>query len=311
MGFISYDDIMDQLNPYRMRYDLLTAEMIPTLACAKTDKIFKKSIALTNTKKCESCKNRIRADLVFCPFCGERMISLPYWSAVDENVADRLNAIQKEIVFAPAGFMTKVFHSYRDIVSARIRAGTSYYHPSWDSPTFDIELGINSPNDGDKEYCTLYGPFVEMFELINSACKRCASHYYSVGSIKTQKSEYFDSMTGIEFENYCASLLAGLGYSSIRKTKASGDQGVDLLAEKNRIKYAIQCKRYNSPIGNSAIQEVYAGACFYNCNASIVMTNSIFTNSAKELANRCHVELWDGHVLALKKDQVFLNSKHN
>ena len=310
MGFISLDDFISRNCPDAKRYVSLEAEDIPTLAYAKTGKILKKTIALTNTKKCESCKNRIRADLVFCPFCGEKMISLPYWSAVEESVADRLNAIQKEIVFAPAGFTTKVFHSYRDIVSVRISAGTPYFQPGG-TVTFDIELIIDSPNDGDKEYCTLYGPVVDMFELINCACKRCASRCFSIGDIKAQKSDYLESMSGIEFESYCASLLAGLGYSNIRKTKTTGDQGVDLIAEKNNIKYAIQCKRYNSPIGNSAIQEVYAGACFYNCNASIVMTNSIFTNSAIELANRCHVELWDGHILALKKDQVFLNSKHN
>lgn len=102
---------------------------------------------------------------------------------------------------------------------------------------------------------------------------------------------------GHDFEYYCAELLEKYGFSNATVTRGSGDQGVDIVAEKDKIKYAIQCKRYDQPVGNKAVQEVAAGRSFYNCNAAIVMTNSTFTSSAIELADKLGVTLWDGNFL--------------
>ncbi len=68
-----------------------------------------------------------------------------------------------------------------------------------------------------------------------------------------------DCLDGIDFEYWCAALLQRNGFTHIVVTSASGDQGVDILANKGDIRYAIQCKRYNSPLNNKPIQEVYTG----------------------------------------------------
>lgn len=103
----------------------------------------------------------------------------------------------------------------------------------------------------------------------------------------------FDNLDGAEFEEWCANLLRNNGFANVRVTKTSGDQGVDILAQKNDIKYAIQCKCYSSNLGNSPIQEVHAGKSMYNCHVGVVMTNRHFTSGAKELANATGVLLWD------------------
>ena len=103
----------------------------------------------------------------------------------------------------------------------------------------------------------------------------------------------YDSMSGEEFEVYVSKILSKMGFCNIGLTKGSGDQGVDILAEKDRIKYAIQCKRYSSPVGNKAVQEVFAGVSFYHCHIGVVVTNNYFTNAAKELAYENGVVLWD------------------
>ena len=100
-------------------------------------------------------------------------------------------------------------------------------------------------------------------------------------------------MDGYQFEKKCATLLRSKGYSRVKVTKSSGDQGVDIIAYKGMTKYAIQCKYYSFPVGNKAIQEVYAGAKYYDCSSCIVMTNSTFTKSAKDLAAKLNVQLWD------------------
>ena len=89
--------------------------------------------------------------------------------------------------------------------------------------------------------------------------------------------------------------------------------GVDIIAHRKRKKYAIQCKRYSGSVGNHAVQEVYSGKDFYNCDFAIVMTNSYFRAAAKETAERLNVLLWDGDILrSLKRYRVpmfVLNSK--
>ena len=112
-------------------------------------------------------------------------------------------------------------------------------------------------------------------------------------SDKNVTMENFDDLEGLEFENWCANLLRNNGFIHVEVTRASGDQGVDILAEKGEIKYAIQCKCYSSDLGNSSIQEVHAGKSMYNCHVGAVMTNRHFTNGAKELAEATGVLLWD------------------
>lgn len=105
--------------------------------------------------------------------------------------------------------------------------------------------------------------------------------------------EDFDNMEGHNFEYYCAELLKKNGFWNVAVTNGSGDQGVDIIAEKEGIRYGIQCKCYSSDIGNRAVQEVYAGKTFYKCHVGVVLTNRYFTNSAKKLAQSNGIILWD------------------
>jgi len=102
-----------------------------------------------------------------------------------------------------------------------------------------------------------------------------------------------NGMTGLEFEHFCAETLKRNGYTEVEVTQASGDQGVDVLAQKDGLQYAVQCKYYSSTVGNAAVQQAYAGKAYYDCDAAMVMTNSTFTQSARDLAERTGVELWE------------------
>lgn len=105
--------------------------------------------------------------------------------------------------------------------------------------------------------------------------------------------EDFDGMDGWKFEEYVAGLLRRNGFSHVEVTRGSGDQGVDILAQREGVSYAIQCKNYTSKIPNKAVQEAYAGARFYGCDVAVVLTNSFFSPSALELGDEIGVELWD------------------
>ncbi len=105
-------------------------------------------------------------------------------------------------------------------------------------------------------------------------------------------------LDGPEFEAYVALVLADNGFKHVELTKGSGDQGVDILAERNGKSYAIQCKNYAGAVGNFAVQEAYAGSQFYGCDAAAVVCPGEFTRGAKELAQKTGVLLWDGRRLS-------------
>ena len=109
--------------------------------------------------------------------------------------------------------------------------------------------------------------------------------------------ETVDLMNGSAFEVFCGELLQSNGFTDVDLIAKSGDQGVDIVAEKDSVRYAFQCKRYDSDLGNSPIQEVYAGKEMYGCHVGVVMTNRHFTNGAKALAEKTHVLLWDRETL--------------
>lgn len=102
-----------------------------------------------------------------------------------------------------------------------------------------------------------------------------------------------DLMEGHDFEYFCAQLLKRRGFQDVEVTKGSGDYGIDILAEKDGITYAIQCKCYAAPVGVKAIQEAYAGRDYYDRMVGAVLTNQYFTTPAVEAAKKLKILLWD------------------
>lgn len=125
--------------------------------------------------------------------------------------------------------------------------------------------------------------------------------------------ESVDTMDGHEFEYWCAELFRKNGFVDVSVTRGSGDQGVDVLAKKDGIKYAVQCKCYSKDLGNTPVQEVNAGKVFYNCQIGAVITNRHFTSGAKQLAAATGVLLWDrdwilSHLSERQSEAVPINS---
>ena len=108
-----------------------------------------------------------------------------------------------------------------------------------------------------------------------------------------------DFMSGDEFENFVCKLFQKMGFQAY-VTKHSGDQGIDVIAEKSTLKIGIQAKCYTSTVGNSAIQEAVAGKAYYGCNRVMVVTNSTFTKQAEALASANNVILWGRDILKEK-----------
>jgi HJR/Mrr/RecB family endonuclease len=104
-----------------------------------------------------------------------------------------------------------------------------------------------------------------------------------------------DKLDGHDFEKFVADLLRSNEFTEVSATRGSGDQGGDILATRGDEKLVIQAKRYSidKKVTNSAVQEVIGAIAWYNAKKGVVVTNSLFTKSAKELAEKNNIELWD------------------
>jgi hypothetical protein len=98
-------------------------------------------------------------------------------------------------------------------------------------------------------------------------------------------------MSGPEFERYMASVFEALGYKAT-VLGGAGDQGVDLLLQKENELIAVQCKNYRQTVGNTPIQEIYAGAKHHTAHHAWVIAPAGFTKWAVELARSTGVELY-------------------
>ena len=119
-----------------------------------------------------------------------------------------------------------------------------------------------------------------------------------------------DEMEGHDFEYYCADLLRDHGFIDVEVTKGSGDYGVDILAEKDGITYAIQCKRYSEPVGVKAVQEAYSGRDYYDRMVGAVLTNQYFTQPAVDAAKKLKILLWDrGYLEQMMEESAMMDGQ--
>jgi restriction system protein len=101
-----------------------------------------------------------------------------------------------------------------------------------------------------------------------------------------------DELDGKTFEKYLEAFYERAGYN-VERTKYIGDYGADLVLERSGIRKVIQAKRWKGKVGVKAIQEVAAAKGYYGCQEAMVVTNSYYTEQAKQLARSNNIELWD------------------
>jgi len=93
-----------------------------------------------------------------------------------------------------------------------------------------------------------------------------------------------DYMDGLAFEKYVAELLKGQGYAKVTLTERY-DYGIDIIALKGGIRWGVQVKRYSNMVKAEAVRQVVTALNKYNCQRSMVVTNSTFSRPARVLAD--------------------------
>jgi restriction system protein len=113
---------------------------------------------------------------------------------------------------------------------------------------------------------------------------------FSLKTTDNNINESLENVSPIDFEHHCADILRSAGWNA-RVTQASGDQGIDIVAELDGVRAVFQCKKYSAPVGNAAVQEIIAGKVFEQADVAAVVTNSTYTKSARALAQSSGVHL--------------------
>lgn len=101
------------------------------------------------------------------------------------------------------------------------------------------------------------------------------------------------TVTPIEYEKLVADLFKSKGYK-VEQTSANNDYGVDVFAENEREKIAIQVKMYGKTarkINRQMIMELFGAKSYFSCSRAVIVTNGKFTDNALEVANRLNIDI--------------------
>lgn len=101
-----------------------------------------------------------------------------------------------------------------------------------------------------------------------------------------------DAMDGFQFEAFLVEIFQTIGFD-VKETKKTADQGADLFVTRFGKNMVIQAKNYTGSVGNAAVQQAISAKAFYGCDEAMVVTNSYYTKSAKDLAATAGVRLVD------------------
>lgn len=118
----------------------------------------------------------------------------------------------------------------------------------------------------------------------------------------------FRNLTPYEFEYFIAELFKKKGYDAY-VTDGSGDFGVDVIAEKNGERLAIQVKRYkeSNKIGSPTIRKTLGSRYKADADKTLIVTTSYYTQPAFEQAEDAPIILWDKKVLHDEVEKNFIN----
>ncbi len=100
-----------------------------------------------------------------------------------------------------------------------------------------------------------------------------------------------------EFEQRVALLLEDLGWKNVVIRGGSGDRGVDITAERDGLRYLVQCKRYSKSVGPSYVRDLVGALHIQGADRAILVATSSFTPQSRLEARGQAVELWDDKVL--------------
>jgi len=111
------------------------------------------------------------------------------------------------------------------------------------------------------------------------------------------------------FERLICRLVLAEGFSSARVVGQSNDHGADVIASRNGVRWVLQAKYWNKPVGVDVIDETLRAAQTYNAKIPVIVAKSGFDAKALEhqrnlLANGIPLQLWDVNTLVARAGRL-------
>jgi hypothetical protein len=118
-----------------------------------------------------------------------------------------------------------------------------------------------------------------------------------ISSLKANKNwadrSWWWTLDGWEFEEEVAKIFRLNGYKA-KVTKKTGDGGIDIILYKNDLKYIVQCKHYQSPLGPEPVRALWGVKDDFGADKVIMVASSGLTSSAYSfISNKKDFELFD------------------
>ena len=112
-----------------------------------------------------------------------------------------------------------------------------------------------------------------------------------------QKVEQLYQLAPREFEEWTESLFKSLGFQNVVLTPQSGDKGLDLIAEKDGNKIAVQCKKFKGVVGSPVIQAFAGVLQTAEIDKGYFITTGSYSVDAEKMAQDLPIELYDKNTL--------------
>jgi Holliday junction resolvasome RuvABC ATP-dependent DNA helicase subunit len=123
-------------------------------------------------------------------------------------------------------------------------------------------------------------------DRINRSSLRQIVEYLGAGNLYPEIMTLADDlrrMSGYEFERWVADLFSKAGFS-VELTPASGDHGVDLWASSDDHLIAVQCKRWDAPVGEPIVRDLYGSMMAAKAQFGCLITTGSVTLQAEQFA---------------------------
>lgn len=90
---------------------------------------------------------------------------------------------------------------------------------------------------------------------------------------------FWRTLTGREFEEHLAALLAGAGFV-VSHVGGRGDEGADLVIRGQRAKIVVQCKAFSKPVGPGPVRDLFGALMHHEADEAWLVSLEGFTNAA-------------------------------
>jgi hypothetical protein len=143
-------------------------------------------------------------------------------------------------------------------------------------------------------------------EILSDRYRKLARYEKAFGEYQNQQENYWKSLRGVQFERALADLYTKLKHS-VRTTKGSGDEGIDLIIDE---KIIVQCKGHEKKISENVARDLYGTLKHHTeFESAVLACPSGFSNYVKKFVEGKPIELLTAKELVEMAESVNNNKK--